>query len=177
MKNALKYLLPIGIIGFIFYMLNKKKTENSDIKNNNNDIVDEIENPKQSYGTLGQKNNNPGNIRYNSANNWIEQVGENKGFVVFDTMNNGLRAMCKLLLNYYSLNKLNTISKILNKYAPNSENPTSNYINYVSNATGIKSDETLSQDQLPVIINAMCVFESGIKFKQNSINEIFYQLT
>ena len=49
----------------------------------------------------GIANNNPGNIMYSAANNWVGQVGQDAGGrVIFDTPADGLRAMFKLLKTY-----------------------------------------------------------------------------
>lgn len=50
----------------------------------------------------GIRNNNPGNIDFNSRNNWQGQLGVETGgrFAIFDTPENGIRALGKLLINY-----------------------------------------------------------------------------
>lgn len=45
------------------------------------------------------RNRNPGNIRPSSPP-WNGTIGESGGFVVFDTMANGIRALCKQLMRY-----------------------------------------------------------------------------
>lgn len=49
---------------------------------------------------LGLSLNNPGNIRPGS-DEWRGQIGVKSGFVVFDTMANGIRALAKNLIAYY----------------------------------------------------------------------------
>ena len=92
-----------------------------------------------SYST--SSDNNPYNIRaIGSAVNYKGVTGQKEGFrgtasigyfLVFDTLNNGVRAgMYNLLYNYfYSSGNYNTVSKIINKYAPSSDgNSTATYI-------------------------------------------------
>lgn len=82
--------------------------------------------------SLAEKNNNPGNIRYNSSIKWKGQIGENKGFCVFENSDYGLRAMILLLKRYINVYKLTTLEKIISRYAPSSENNTCGYISFVS---------------------------------------------
>ena len=107
--------------------------------------------------------NNPANIRYNPLNNWVGQVGNDGGFVVFDSPHNGTRAQFKLLRTYISRG-YDTLSEIIARYAPPSENDTSNYINYVSATTGINPDARLvfsDNVKMERIATAMQIMESG----------------
>jgi hypothetical protein len=90
---------------------------------------------------LGLRNKNPGNIRPSNPP-WQGAVGENGGFVVFDTMANGLRALGKQLLAYYDKRGINTIGSYvddqgvehegaINRWAPSNENHTDNYIAFM----------------------------------------------
>lgn len=93
--------------------------------------------------TRGYRNNNPGNIRLNPYINWEGQIdGDDQSFVKFKSMAFGIRALMKLLINYQKRG-YNTISKIINRYAPSSENNTSNYIQIVSRKMGISKDAIL----------------------------------
>ena len=97
------------------------------------------------------KNNNPGNIRFSSANPWRGQiagaVSSPPGFVVFDSLENGYRALMILLQNYIS-GGFNTIEKIITRYAPPAENNTQAYINFVAGFTDIPPDEILQAGDL-----------------------------
>lgn len=81
--------------------------------------------------------NNPFNIRYNVANNWLGQTGQHKGFCDFDTMEHGLRAAIVLLKNYVYRKDLQTVAKVVSRFAPSNENDTSAYIRFVSD--GLRS--------------------------------------
>jgi len=120
--------------------------------------------------------NNPGNIRKNAAFVW---QGELPGviapnFVQFDTLVNGFRAQIKLLNNYIKAGN-NNLSKIINRWAPPSDNnPTNAYINYVAGKTGINQYETISVndfDTLGRIAFAMAHFEHGIKTDDGTMSE------
>lgn len=101
---------------------------------------------KQSRGI---RNNNPGNIDYNKNNNWRGQIGIEEGvakprFARFDTPENGIRALAKLLLNYQRLHKLNTVRGIINRWAPPVENVTSAYVAACARALGVAADEVIN---------------------------------
>lgn len=82
--------------------------------------------------SLAEKNNNPGNIRYNPSIKWKGQIGVNKGFCVFVNSDFGLRAMILLLKRYINVYKITSVEKIISRYAPASENNTCSYISFVS---------------------------------------------
>lgn len=101
---------------------------------------------KQSRGI---RNNNPGNIDYNKNNQWRGQIGIEDGvakprFAKFDTPENGIRALAKLLLNYQRLHKLNTVREIINRWAPPVENVTSAYVAACARALGVAADEFIN---------------------------------
>lgn len=97
----------------------------------------------------GIRNNNPGNIDYNKNNNWRGQIGIetsaiNPRFAKFDTPENGIRALAKLLLNYQRLHKLNNVREIINRWAPPVENVTSAYVAECARALGVAADEVIN---------------------------------
>src|SRR5574339_226661 len=89
---------------------------------------------------LGLRNNNPGNLRP-SEPPFRGAIGENKGFVVFDTMHNGLRAAAKLLITYQDRYDINTPRKAIERWAPGSENDTAAYIAFVCSVLECKPDD------------------------------------
>lgn len=110
---------------------------------------------------LGIRNNNPGNIR--PGDPWKGAVGENKGFVVFESIDYGIRALTMDLMNKI-LGGLDTIEKIINKYAPPIENSTKDYIKSVARTTGIKKDAVLSINRTVIkrLVFAVICHENGI---------------
>ena len=88
--------------------------------------------------------NNPYNIRpIGTAKNFNGVIGDKEGFqgdkpiglfLVFDELDNGIRAGMKNLVNGYFKRGINTVDKIINRYAPSSDgNNTNSYINNVVN--------------------------------------------
>lgn len=104
---------------------------------------------------LGLRNKNPGNLRPSSRYKWRGEVGENRGFVVFDTDQHGLRAMARNLRNQQRLHGLNSIREVINKYAPDSENDTEAYISFVSKRTGFDENQTLDLTEDAVLVRLM----------------------
>lgn len=89
----------------------------------------------------GERNNNPGNIDYNSANKWQGQLPHDPSiearFCQFQSAEYGIRAIYKLLQTYQRKYGLNSVAAIINKYAPPIENNTSGYINRAAASIGV----------------------------------------
>lgn len=91
--------------------------------------------------TRGVRNNNPGNIDYHASNAWQGQLGIEVGvpkprFARFDTPENGIRALGKLLQTYQSKYELKTVEAIIARWAPSNENDTAAYVRAVEQKTG-----------------------------------------
>lgn len=89
--------------------------------------------------TRGVRNKNPGNIDYNKANDWQGQLGielkvgvSTPRFARFDTPENGIRALGKLLLTYQRKHGLKTVEQIISRWAPSNENNTRSYADAVA---------------------------------------------
>lgn len=82
----------------------------------------------------GIRNNNPFNIK-RSRHNWIGKETRIDGFdpvfEQFSTIELGCRAGLKLLINYVARG-FDTPTKIIQRFAPTSENNTSNYIYFIT---------------------------------------------
>lgn len=104
--------------------------------------------------------NNPGNIRYNPAIPGIIGKTE-KGFSVFASEPDGLKAILYLLNLYYTKYGLTTIRGIINRYAPPTENKTSVYAQFVAKQSGFGLDQKLSKSDLWKLIKPMVKMESG----------------
>lgn len=119
----------------------------------------------------GIRNNNPLNIEYNAANNWVGQVGSDGRFIIFDSMENGVRAAVVLLLNYRERYGIDTIQGIINRWAPSHENPVNNYVEFVASRLDMWPDDHLqTRDYLP-LVGAMAEFENGQKINTNSLKD------
>lgn len=123
----------------------------------------------------GIRNNNPGNIR-RSATAWEGiarpnelkpfQIGEN-AFCVFSEAKFGIRAMAIILRNYQRKIGLRTVSGMINRWAPPSDNNTTDdYIRTVSGAMGIAGEQPFdfADSALgPKMLSAMIRVENGMQ--------------
>lgn len=124
--------------------------------------------------------NNPLNIRYSVKNDWKGQIGERNGFCVFSEEKYGWRAGFILLKNYYKKG-FRTISQIVHRFAPASENPTSSYVSFVCDklqqlgyeAYGVEFKDAaldLANDMVVIdLLLVMSMFETGQKQQSNYI--------
>jgi len=138
-----KYLLIGGII-FLLLVYWKKEV-----------IMDTISGPR------GIRNNNPGNIRHGEK--WQGMAAEQKdaAFVTFISPEYGIRAMVKLFASYRDRYGLMSISQIIGRYAPPSENDTAAYIAAVSKEIDTPKDARLGVDDYPGFIAAVIRHENG----------------
>jgi hypothetical protein len=109
----------------------------------------------------GLRNNSPGNIR--TGDNWQGMVGSEDGFVQFSNIAWGIRAMATDIAGDMLYDKMDTIAKLINEYAPPGvdNNHTANYIAYVSQRTGFAPNQALpfTLDTLRGLMRAMMEFE------------------
>ena len=94
--------------------------------------------------TRGIRNCNPGNIR-RSGSNWLgmRERQEDGAFVQFCDMVFGIRALVILLRRYYVKYHLRTVRGIISRYAPEQENRTDVYMEYVAKSLGVAADERI----------------------------------
>ena len=114
--------------------------------------------------TRGFRNNNPGNIEYSPANEWVGQVGTDGRYVVFSELRYGVRALSRLLQTYYYRYELRTIEGILSRWAPDFENDLPGYVRAVSLRTGFAPGELLTfPGDLPRLVEAVIHHENGVQ--------------
>ena len=112
---------------------------------------------------LGLRNNNPGNLR--CCDDWQGVIGDNQGFLVFENIGYGIRAL-GIDLTTKIRNGYNTIELIIFRYAPPSENDTLAYIASVVEFTGLSQTRELTADQntLRRLIRAIMNVELGTQY-------------
>ena len=120
----------------------------------------------------GLRLNNPGNIRPGAG--FFGEIGDDGGYAKFDSDAAGIRAIQRLLKTYGSKHGINTLRGLANRYAPPSDNnPTGNYVDFLSQQTGIDPDEPINlAERGAEIIPAIIGFEQGQQpFSQEMINK------
>lgn len=174
-------LVGFGVAGFLVYKKSNQPAAQSEEKTQSVDDVNyspyvEVVNDNP-YGLLGSiaqgaidmvskprgiRNKNPLNLRWYSVNNWSGQVGKDaQGFVVFDTVENGVRAAAKTL-DSYAKRGLNTIEKIIQAWAPAVENNVEAYTAHVEKLTGLNRKTVIVKKRDYVnLLAAMIRHENG----------------
>lgn len=101
--------------------------------------------------------NNPGALRVPGSNE----------FQSFATEAEGIAAQ-EALLGRYNKRGLNTVSKVVETYAPrasrggdNTDEQVNNYISYVSGRLGVRPGDTIPPEKVPQLAAAMREFETG----------------
>jgi hypothetical protein len=116
----------------------------------------------QRYGPV----NNPGNLR---------PPGQSTGFQQFNSPDEGLAALDRNLQSYGNRG-LNTIEKIVSRWAPPSENDTQAYIDSVSKRLGISPTQPIDLKnpvQRQAVASAITLHEQGPKlFAQSGVGTI-----
>ncbi len=115
-------------------------------------------------GPRGRRNNNWGNIRLTNTN-WRGKVnGTDTAFETFDTAENGVRAAAKQIITYITRDGIDTITGIINKWAPSNENNTTGYIQRVAQMTGYSPNEKIAatdSEKIKNILKAIFTVELG----------------
>ncbi len=114
--------------------------------------------------TRGLRNNNPGNIRLDGTN-WqgMSPTQTDPSFVQFVSPEYGLRAIAVILNTYMNNYGLNTVTGIISRWAPPTENDTAAYIADVANQMGVDPNQPLSQAQIPSLVAAIVHHENGLQ--------------
>ncbi|MGS3118795.1 hypothetical protein [Escherichia coli] len=103
----------------------------------------------------GIRNNNPGNLEYSKTNPWVGQTGDDGRFAKFETPEHGIRALGRNLLSYQRQG-IDTVSDIINRWAPPSDNNnTDAYIKAVCAKLGVTADQQLDASN-PDTLKALC---------------------
>ena len=120
--------------------------------------------PAKKAEARGYRNNNPLNIK-KTGDKWqgLADPQTDPVFCSFISPEYGIRAATKILNRYINVYRANTIEKIIDRWAPTSENHTQNYINFVSGKMGVAPDTVIDWFELPELIQAMAEYENGYK--------------
>lgn len=117
--------------------------------------------------------NNPGAIEYKP---WLEKYGGSRGpngrYAQFPDAESGYRAMEGLLGAYRDKHGLNSVSGIINRWAPPNvdNNSTAGYVAHVSKALGVAPDAALPAEMTGKLAEAMAAYEAGRPVPRNGGN-------
>ena len=123
----------------------------------------------------GIRLNNPLNIRHNRNNRWqgVYEQQDDPSFVHFASMQFGIRAAF-IILRGYITKGLNTPKKIITRWAPPKENPTTKYVQYVCIRSGLHPDNPImfsNKGAMVRLVEAMIYFENGWEVKKDIIEQ------
>ena len=97
---------------------------------------------------------------------------KDKSFKQFETMPYGYRAIFRILRNYHNNYKLDTIRKMIGRWAPENENDTDAYIKAVSDYAGIPADDPINindREQMIRIVAGMSKVENGREAEMSDV--------
>ena len=117
--------------------------------------------------------NNPFNIRFVKGNHWLgsSMQPQTRGFCNFDSLDFGIRAACILIMRSYRKQDVLTISEIIHRFAPSSENDTDKYIQFVCNGLSCFPFDIPKRSDFPMLLSSMSIFE-GNKISPSEISEV-----
>lgn len=115
----------------------------------------------------GIRNANPGNLDRNPKNKWQGLAADQSSdprFCVFVSPAYGIRAIARTLISYQDKYDLDTVRKIISRWAPPKENDTEAYVQTVAKACGVHPDEAISTykyDVLKPLVESIIRHENG----------------
>jgi hypothetical protein len=115
----------------------------------------------------GIRNNNPGNIEDGPFAQGVPgYAGSDGRFAKFDTPEAGMTAIDRLLSVYNTKHGINTVQGAISRWAPQTENPTTQYAQYVADKVGVSPTTPLDFQDAAVrqkIASGIFEFENGRK--------------
>lgn len=123
----------------------------------------------------GVRNNNPMNLRYNANNPWrgratwsqrTEAQRHETAFEVFESPEMGIRAGVRTLETYFDKYQADTITKLIARWAPRTENDVAAYVQAVSesmNTSPALALDLQNRDVMRALVLAIIKHENGIQ--------------
>lgn len=115
-----------------------------------------------------ERNNNPGNLEFRGQSGAVPEDGSGR-FAKFGSASEGVSALVKQFQRYGSRG-IDSLDKIISKYAPPNENDTQAYIDVLSQKLGVAPGEKLdlnNSDTLSTLVKGISRHESGSDFLSN----------
>ena len=121
--------------------------------------------------TRGIRNNNPSNIKRGAAWVGLDTMHTDSTYCQFVSMEYGVRALIKVLLNY-DAKGINTPKAIIERFASGRKS----YISYISiqTDTGVAERfEFANTEKFYLLCKAICQFESGYYLERKTFNSAY----
>jgi len=130
----------------------------------------------------GIRNNNPGNIRI--GDNWQGLASDTEkapfqsdetAFCVFKAPRWGIRAMCRVLIRYQDQHGLDTVAKMIQRWAPPDDNNNTNaYIGHVAQRMNLSPNQAFDFAEYAFarpMVEAMIQHENGMQpYKDSTLD-------
>ena len=114
-------------------------------------------------GVKGLDNKNPFNLEFRTSIQWRGQIGTDGRFVVFNTSLNGLRAGMINIHTKFTRDGIKTVRGLISVLSPASENPTENFIAFISGRLSVSPEQPLEFGQVIIPLSkAIVSFETGV---------------
>ena len=121
---------------------------------------------------------NPGNLKkIGDWQNWqgLAEDQPDASFLAFKAPEWGIRALARTLITYRDKRGAGTVRKIIERYAPNTENPTETYIANVAKALGVGEDDDIDVQRYEIadpLVKVIIKQEQGSQpYSQATIDE------
>lgn len=152
------------LLGTVIVLIEVRKN-NSSSNNKDNNNSSNSNSMNNSNLPRGYRNNNPLNLRISSSN-WMGKIYDNTdgSFEQFTSMEYGYRAAFITIRNYINKYGLSTVSGIISRWAPNTENNTNGYIQRVCQLSGLYANSVVDpddKDTMRKLVYAMSIVENG----------------
>lgn len=111
----------------------------------------------------GIRNNNPGNIEKGTDWEGLATNQPDGRYAAFVSPEYGIRAMARTLRTYREKHGKRTINDIINRWAPPFENPTDDYVKFISDRMNVSAyvELTFDDNQVAELLAAIIHFENG----------------
>lgn len=121
------------------------------------------------YLPRGLRNNNPLNIRRNTANKWLGATTNitDAEFETFSHITYGIRAAMIIVRGYLNNARIKTPQDIIFRWAPPTENNTTKYISSVIIRTNLAMNSPIKfndRTKICKLLQAMAIVECGANF-------------
>ena len=158
-KTFIPVLITIACGVAIIRMLRKQTDAPATLVNHNWDMRTNSKLPR------GYRNNNPLNIRISSSE-WKGKSANNTDgvFEQFVDLAYGYRAALVTIRTYIRKYGLDTVRKIISRWAPENENNTEAYIKHVCEIADLNENNSIGlndKDTLTRLVYAMAIIENG----------------
>ena len=131
----------------------------------------------QEGGTLGLRQNNPGNIRPGAG--FIGETGVGSGYATFQNPLFGGRALARLLSTYKNQYGISNVDSLIDRYAPSGDNTMesrANYKGFIANKLGVGKDDEIDLDDDNTKLGVMKAIVEFENRNQNPYSDQEYNL-